>query len=245
MQSIILAGGYGTRFSEYTQTIPKPLIEIGNLPILMHIIKIYQTWDINDIIVCLGYKGDIIQNYFNEIKDISNKKNCGLHGKLNLTLFDTGLETMTGGRVLRCKKFINDTFSVTYGDSLLDINISELVKFHNSHNKIATITAIQKKSSFHLMELDGNQVNSLYQEGEKNCNWTNGGFFIFEPEIFDYIDDDKTLLENETLKKLAEDSQLMAFKHYGFWHPMDTLQDKKKLDRLCSEDKAPWKVWDV
>lgn len=246
MQSVILAGGYGKRLSELTKNTPKPLIQIGNYPILTHIMKIYSYWKLNDFIICLGYKGDHIKKYFD--KSTNNIKNEFIFNNdflrdVNISLLDTGLDTMTGGRILRCKKSINSTFSVTYGDSLLDININELIKFHKSHKKLATITAIKKRSRFHLMDIYDSSVKEIYTEGDKNPSWTNGGFFILEPEVFDYIEDDDTVWEEGPLKRLTQDSQLMAFKHEGFWHPMDTLNDKDNLEKMWGTDNAPWKLW--
>lgn len=255
MKAIILAGGLGTRFSEETHSTPKPMIRIGSQPIMWHIMKIYSHWNINDFILCLGYKSEVIKSYFNNYQAIHSSFNINTKtGHLsplteikedwNVTLYDTGPSTMTGGRILMCKEFINQTFSVTYGDSLLNINIGELIKFHKSHGKLATVTGIKKSSRLGLMKVEGNCVTGITEEGEDDPNWINGGFFILEPGIFDYIEGDNSIWEREPLNALAKAGELMIFQHHGFWHPMDTIYDKNNLEKLWLSESPPWKIWE-
>jgi glucose-1-phosphate cytidylyltransferase len=256
MKVVILAGGFGTRLSEETDLRPKPMVEIGGKPILWHIMKIYSTYGFNDFIICLGYKGYMIKEYFanyfihNSDITISLKENTiQVHNNYcepwRVTLVDTGLNTQTGGRIKRVQKYIgNETFMATYGDGVGDINLRDLLDFHRKHGKYATVTAVQPSGRFGALDInDENLVISFEEKPKGDKVWINGGFFVLEPEIFDYIDGDDTIWERESLVKLARDGQLVAFKHYGFWKPMDTLRDKRELEELWNSGNPPWKVW--
>ena len=233
MKAVILAGGYGTRISEESDLIPKPRIEIGAKPILWHIMKIYSAYKIDDFVICLGYKGEKIKEYFEQFDS-----------KLwNIQLIDTGLDTMTGGRLKRIQGKIDDTFCLTYGDGVSDINITNLIKFHNEKKSLATLTAIHPPERFGVLNLSGDYVKEFHEKHTGESSWINGGFFVFEPEIFDYLQNDSTVLERSPLETLAKEQKLAAFKHNGFWHPMDTLRDKKHLEDLWTSEKAPWKIW--
>ena len=233
MKAVILAGGYGTRISEESNIIPKPLIEIGGKPILWHIMKIYSAYKIDDFIICLGYKGEKIKEYFEQFDS-----------KLwNIQLIDTGLDTMTGGRLKRIQDKIDDTFCVTYGDGVSDVNLNNLVTFHKEKKSLATLTAIHPPERFGVLNLSGDYVTEFHEKHTGESSWINGGFFVFEPEIFDYLQNDSTVLERAPLETLAKEQKLAAFKHNGFWHPMDTLRDKKHLEDLWTSEKAPWKIW--
>ena len=233
MKAVILAGGYGTRISEESNIIPKPLIEIGGKPILWHIMKIYSAYKIDDFIICLGYKGEKIKEYFEQFDS-----------KLwNIQLIDTGLDTMTGGRLKRIQDKIDDTFCVTYGDGVSDVNLNNLLTFHKEKKSLATLTAIHPPERFGVLNLSGDYVTEFHEKHTGESSWINGGFFVFEPEIFDYLQNDSTVLERAPLETLAKEQKLAAFKHNGFWHPMDTLRDKKHLEDLWASEKAPWKIW--
>jgi len=233
MKAVILAGGYGTRISEESDLIPKPLIEIGGKPILWHIMKIYLAHKIDDFVICLGYKGEKIKEYFEQFDS-----------KLwNVQLIDTGLNTMTGGRLKRIQDKIDDTFCVTYGDGLSDVNLNNLISFHKEKKSLATLTAIHPPERFGVLNLSGDYVKEFHEKHTGESSWINGGFFVFEPEIFDYLQNDSTVLERVPLETLAKEQKLAAFKHNGFWHPMDTLRDKKHLEDLLASEKAPWKIW--
>jgi len=233
MKAVILAGGYGTRISEESNIIPKPLIEIGGKPILWHIMKIYSAYKIDDFIICLGYKGEKIKEYFEQFDS-----------KLwNIQLIDTGLDTMTGGRLKRIQDKIDDTFCMTYGDGVSDVNLNNLVTFHKEKKSLATLTAIHPPERFGVLNLSGDYVTEFHEKHTGESSWINGGFFVFEPEIFDYLQNDSTVLERAPLETLATEQKLSAFKHNGFWHPMDTLRDKKHLEDLWTSEKAPWKIW--
>ena len=233
MKAVILAGGYGTRISEESDRIPKPLIEIGEKPILWHIMKIYSAYKIDDFIICLGYKGEKIKEYFEQFDS-----------KLwNIQLIDTGLDTMTGGRLKRIQDKIDNTFCLTYGDGVSDVNLNNLIKFHNEKKSLATLTAIHPPERFGVLNLSGDYVKEFHEKHTGESSWINGGFFVFEPEIFDYLQNDSTVLERAPLETLAKEQKLSAFKHNGFWHPMDTLRDKKHLEDLWTSEKAPWKTW--
>ena len=233
MKAVILAGGYGTRISEESNMIPKPLIEIGGKPILWHIMKIYSTYKIDDFVICLGYKGEKIKEYFEQFDS-----------KLwNIQLIDTGLDTMTGGRLKRIQDKIDNTFCMTYGDGVSDINLDNLVTFHKEKRSLATLTAIHPPERFGVLNLSGDYVTEFHEKHTGESSWINGGFFVFEPEIFDYLQNDSTVLEKAPLETLAKEQKLSAFKHNGFWHPMDTLRDKKHLEDLWTSEKAPWKIW--
>ena len=230
---MILAGGFGTRISEESHLIPKPMIEIGGKPILWHIMKIYSAYKIDDFVICLGYKGEKIKEYFEQFDS-----------KLwNIQLIDTGLDTMTGGRLKRIQDKIDDTFCMTYGDGVSDVNLNNLVTFHKEKKSLATLTAIHPPERFGVLNLSGDYVTEFHEKHTGESSWINGGFFVFEPEIFDYLQNDSTVLKRAPLETLATEQKLSAFKHNGFWHPMDTLRDKKHLEDLWTSEKAPWKTW--
>jgi glucose-1-phosphate cytidylyltransferase len=234
MKAVILAGGLGTRISEESHAQPKPMIKIGGMPILLHIMKIYSYYKINEFIICLGYKGDVIKKFFSNYDS----------KPWNVQLIDTGLDTMTGGRLKRIQEHIDDTFCVTYGDGLSDININNLISFHKEKKSLATLTAIHPPERFGVLSLSGDYVSEFHEKHRGESSWINGGFFVFEPEVFDYLQDgDMTILERGPLETLSKEQKLTAFKHNGFWFPMDTLRDKRHLENLWSTKKAPWKVW--
>ena len=233
MKAVILAGGYGTRISEESHLRPKPMIEIGEKPILWHIMKIFAAHKIDEFIVCCGYKGEMIQKYFDE----NNSESW------NIKTVDTGLNTMTGGRIKRIENHIDDTFCVTYGDGVSDVNINDLILFHKEKKSLATLTAVHPPERFGVIDLSGDYVTEFHEKFSGESSWVNGGFFVFEPEIFDYLQDDRTILERAPLETLAKEHKLTAFKHDGFWHPMDTIRDKNRLEKLWSSGKAPWKNW--
>jgi len=254
MKVIILAGGRGTRLEEETHLKPKPLIEVGGKPLLWHIMKIYSMYDINDFVICLGYKGYMIKEYFknyflhNSDVTIDIKDNKIDVHQINaepwqVTLVDTGEKTMTGGRIKRIKKYVDETFCLTYGDGLSDVNILNSINFHKQNKFTTTITAIQPPGRFGALLIDGNKITRFQEKTPGDTNWINGGFFVCEPELMDYIEGDETLLEQEPLQNLAKDGKLGAFKHEGFWHPIDTLRDKNHLNELWEENQAPWKKW--
>jgi len=230
MKVVILAGGFGTRLSEYTNEIPKPMVPIGGKPILEHIMEIYSNFGHNDFYVAAGYKQEVIRDYFK-----NKKKNW------NITIEDTGAGTLTGGRLKKLEKYLKDnTFSLTYGDGVSDLNFDKLLNFHKSNKKLATITAVRPPARFGALEINNNVVIKFEEKIQSDENWINGGFFIFEPKIFDYLKDDKTILEKEPLEKLSEKKELVAYKHYGFWQCMDHKSDKDNLDKLIESKKAPW-----
>ena len=256
MKVVLLAGGFGTRLAEYTDLLPKPMVEIGRKPILWHIMKIYSHFGFNDFIIALGYKSEIIKRYFLDFLktssdftiDLSNGevtilKKTNLNWKV--TLVDTGLNSMTGGRIKRLEEYIgNESFLCTYGDGVADINICELVKFHKSNSKIATISTVRPSARFGELIIDGEEVKSFKEKPRTNQGWINGGFFVFDSDIFKYIKDDKTVLEEYPLEKLASENQLSAFKHEGFWQCMDNVRDRNYLQDLWENDMANWKLWD-
>ncbi len=257
MKVVILAGGTGTRISEESYLKPKPMIEIGGMPILWHIMKMYSFFGFNEFILCLGYKGYMIKeyfaNYFLHRSDVTidiKKNKIEVHKTASepwkVTLVDTGLNTMTGGRLQKIRHYIgHETFMLTYGDGVSDINIKELVRFHNSNQRYATLTAIQPVGKFGALEINNkNKVLRFREKPRGDGGWVNGGFFVLEPDIFDYINKgDDTIWENEPLEDLAKDEQLIAYKHAGFWKCMDTMRDKTQLEELWDHDKAPWKLW--
>ncbi|GBD98071.1 glucose-1-phosphate cytidylyltransferase [bacterium BMS3Abin07] len=257
MKAVILAGGYGTRLSEETAIRPKPMVEIGGRPVLWHIMKIYSAYDINEFIICCGYKGYMIKEYFSryflQVSDITfdiknNKMEVHQNGaeQWKVTLVDTGEKTMTGGRLKKVKDYIgDDTFCLTYGDGVSDIDIHELIDFHLSQKTLATLTAVQPVGRFGALALNHSEgkVDSFKEKPKGDGVWINGGFFVLEPGVIEYISDDMTVLEQEPLKNLSRDGMLSAYKHYGFWQPMDTLRDKMYLEELWNSGKAPWKRW--
>ena len=256
MKAVILAGGKGTRISEETILRPKPMVEIGGKPILWHIMKIFSTYDINEFIICCGYKGYLIKeyfaNYFLHMSDVTfdmKLNSMKVHKKNSepwlVTLVDTGENSNTGGRLKRVKDFIgDDIFCFTYGDGLADINISELINFHNSHYGLATITAVKPPGRYGALEIKReNEVDFFKEKPDGDGSWINGGFFVLNPKVIDFIENDYTNWEKEPLTALAKKSHLYAFKHENFWHPMDTLRDKNFLENLWQNNNAPWKKW--
>lgn len=255
MKAVILAGGLGTRLSEETEVKPKPMVEIGGRPILWHIMKIYSAHGVNDFVICLGYKGYLIKeyfaNYFLHMSDVTfDMKNNRMEvlqknvEPWRVTLIDTGELTMSGGRLKKVAPYLDDeAFCFTYGDGVGSVNIREAIDFHQKHGKLATMTAVSPPGRFGALELSGNQITSFREKPKGDGGLINGGFFVLEPQVLNYIDHDSTPWEREPLEKLAEDGQLVAYKHDGFWHPMDTLRDKNKLEDLWAADKALWKVW--
>ena len=256
MKAVILAGGFGTRLSEETHLRPKPMIEIGGKPILWHIMNIYATCGINEFIIALGYKGELIKEYFlnfyainNDITiDLSTGKTTIHDGKQpnwKIHLVDTGLHTQTGGRLKRLKNWVgvDETFMFTYGDGVADIDIEALIKFHKSHGKLATVTTVHAPARFGRIAFDGNQVNQFYEKPQAAEGWINGGYFVLNSKVIDYVDGDETIWERIPIERLAQDGQLMGFRHNGFWSCMDTLKEKNILEDLWNSGKAPWKVW--
>lgn len=257
MKVLILAGGLGTRLSEETKLIPKPMVEIGGKPILWHIMKIYSFYGFNEFIVLTGYKSHIIKdyfvNYYQQYSDITvdmQTNSVEIHRMQvepwKVTMLYTGQDTMTGGRIKKAQRYIgNETFLLTYGDGVCDVDIGEIVKSHKASKKIATMTAIQLSGRFGALTINENNAITAFAEKPKGDeNWINGGFFVCEPQIFDYIQDgDETIFEKTPLENLAKDGQLNAYKHRGFWHPMDTLKDKNELTQLWESDAAPWAKW--
>jgi len=234
VKAVILAGGLGTRIAEETQYIPKPMIEIGGMPMLWHIMKIYSSYGINDFIICCGYRAEVIKEYFNSFDS----------GKWTVQLVDTGLNTMTGGRLKKIQEYVDDeTFCFTYGDGLANVSITELINFHKKNKTIATVTAVQPPARFGALELNQDKVVSFTEKPPGDGNWINGGYFVLEPSVFEYLNDDSTVWEKEPVENLARDDQLSAYRHSGFWQPLDTLREKNKLEKLWSSGQAPWKVW--
>ena len=257
MKVVLLAGGFGTRISEESHLKPKPMIEIGERPILWHIMKTYSYFGFNDFIICLGYKGYCIKEYFAHYFmheadvtfdfRISNQQIIHRHcaEPWRVTLINTGLNTMTGGRVKRIQPYIgNEPFMLTYGDGVANVDIAALVKYHREQGKLTTVTSVQPGGRFGALNLtDENLVTGFQEKPKGDGAWINGGFFVMQPEVFDYIDGDNTVLEREPLEKLARNNQLVAYKHDGFWQPMDSLRDKNQLEDLWKSGNPPWKVW--
>jgi glucose-1-phosphate cytidylyltransferase len=257
MKTVILAGGFGTRISEESYLKPKPLIEIGDLPILWHIMKYYSHFGFHEFVICCGYKAYAIKEFFADYYlhnsditfDFSSDNKMTVHNNFaepwKVTLIDTGLNTMTGGRIKRVKDYVgNEPFMLTYGDGVSDIDIPALLSFHRSHGKIATISAIQPGGRFGVLNIDKDQtITSFKEKAIEDGGWVNGGFMVLQPEVFDYIEGDDTIFERQPLEMIAESNNLAAYKHKGFWKCMDTLRDKNILDELWQEGKAPWKVW--
>ncbi len=256
MKAVILAGGLGTRISEETVARPKPMVEIGGKPILWHIMKIYSAHGIHDFVVCLGYKGYLIKeyfaNYFLHMSDVTfniAKNNMCIHQinaePWNVTLVETGEQTMTGGRLKKVKKYLEDeeNFCLTYGDGVANVNITELLNFHKKHKRLATVTATQPPGRFGALALEEEFVKGFQEKPHGDGGWINGGFFVLSPHVLNYIDSDETIWEREPLEKLANENQLAAYFHKGFWQPMDTLRDKMHLEELWQNGQAPWKMW--
>lgn len=256
MKVVILAGGLGTRISEESHLKPKPMIEIGDKPILWHIMKLYSYYGFHEFIICAGYKQHVIKQWFADYflysSDITfdfTKKNEMIIHNNNLepwkvSVIDTGLNTLTGGRIKAIQQYIGDEpFFLTYGDGVADVNIAKLLEFHKSHNCFVTMTGIKPEGRFGVMELDGNRMNAFREKHSADTGWINGGFMVLEPEVFEYIKSD-AMFEYEPLESLARDKQVMCYKHYGFWQCMDTKRDKEKLEKMWESNKAPWKIWD-
>jgi glucose-1-phosphate cytidylyltransferase len=256
MKVVILAGGFGTRLSEETHLRPKPMVDIGDKPILWHIMKIYSSYGYNDFVICLGYKGYMIKeyfaNYFMHQSDITidliNNSIETHHSQAEpwkVTLVDTGKESMTGGRIKRIQKYVgNEPFLLTYGDGVGNVDIAELVKCHNESKKLVTVTAVQPSGRFGALNLNEfNQVNSFMEKPKGDGSWINGGFFVCEPEVFNYLHSDSEIWEREPMEQIAKEGQLQAYKHVGFWKPMDTLRDKQELEQAWESGNAPWKTW--
>ena len=253
MKAVILAGGLGTRLSEETSIRPKPMVEIGGKPILWHIMKIYSFYGINDFIICCGYKGYVIKEYFSNyflhlsdvtfnIKEQKKTVHKTFSEEWNVTLVDTGVNTMTGGRLKRIKNYLSDDdFCFTYGDGLCDVNVGELIEFHKEGNQLATLTAAKPPGRFGSLKLAGDNIES-FKEKPKD-SWINGGFFVLSPEVFNYVEGDSTIWEKEPMETLALEGKFKAFRHNGFWQPMDTLRDKNYLQELWESNNAPWKIW--
>jgi glucose-1-phosphate cytidylyltransferase len=252
----ILAGGLGTRISEETENKPKPMVEIGNQPILWHIMKHYHTYGFKDFAIALGYKGHAIKKYMVDYCNLNSnltvelgagtvKAHTGDRLDWTVDLIDTGLMTNTGGRIKRLIPYMgNETFMMTWGDGVSDINLNELLAFHKKHGKLATLTAVRPPARFGHLEFDGDRIEKFSEKPQTAEGWINGAFFVLEPEVYDYIDGDETQWEKEPLERLAADGQLMAYKHESFWQCMDTLRDKKRLEKMWESGNAPWKTWE-
>lgn len=256
MKVVILAGGLGTRLSEETDIRPKPMVEIGGYPILWHIMKIYSYYGLNDFIICLGYKGNLIKKYFTDLclqlsdftVEINTGKTVILKDKTpnwKVTLVDTGPNTLTGGRLLRIKNLIEDEkFMMTYGDGVSDIDLKSLLSFHENHGKYATLTAVRPPARFGVLNItDSGRITSFHEKPNGDGTWINGGFFVLNKEVFDYIGQDEPYFEDYPLTNLSKDGELFAYRHNGFWRPMDTMSDKRFLENLWSNGKAEWKIW--
>jgi glucose-1-phosphate cytidylyltransferase len=256
MKAVILAGGLGTRLSEETSTRPKPMVEIGGKPILWHILKMYSQHGVNDFVICCGYKGYVIKeyfaNYFLHTSDVTfdmRNNRMEVHHKRaepwNVTLVDTGDDSMTGGRLLRVADYVRDeeAFCFTYGDGVSDVNISAAIDFHKQHGKAATLTATFPPGRFGALNIQGGQIKTFMEKPKGDGAMINGGFFVLSPQVLSYVENDSTVWEQQPLMNLATDGQLMAFEHHGFWQPMDTLRDKMHLEELWASGKAPWKTW--
>lgn len=258
MKAVILAGGYGTRISEESQYKPKPMVEIGGMPILWHIMKEYSAYGITDFVICAGYKQYMLKEWFNNYFlytsdvtfDFTEGKNVLLHEQHSepwkVTVVDTGNGTMTGGRIKRIQPYVGDeAFCMTYGDGVCDVNIGKLIEFHKSHGKLATLTAVLQDQSKGVLDIGGdNAVRSFREKTKEDSVPINAGYMVLEPQVFDYLDGDECVFEKEPLRKLAEDGQLMSYQHKGYWQCMDTMREKNQLEKLWKSGKAPWKVWD-
>ena len=255
MKAVILAGGLGTRISEETHLKPKPMVEIGGRPILWHVMKIYSAHGIHDFVICVGYKGYVIKeyfaNYFLHMSDVtfdmnSNRMEVHHHNAepWRVTIVDTGEQTQTGGRLRRVREYLGDSpFCFTYGDGVSDVNVTQVVEHHRKSGALATMTAVQPPGRFGSLELDGSYVRQFQEKPRGDGGWINGGFFVLSPKVVEFIPGDQTIWEREPLEGLAKSGQLTAYKHQGFWHAMDTLRDKNRLEDLWSTGSAPWKTW--
>lgn len=258
MKVVILAGGFGTRISEESHLKPKPMIEVGGMPIMWHIMKLYSHYGYNDFVICAGYKQYVIKEYFSNYflhkSDITYDFTTGKHDMIihnntaepwRVTVVDTGLNTMTGGRVKRVKKYLGDeAFMVTYGDGVSNVDISALISFHMEHGKLMTLTGVRPEGRFGVMDFEGdNQIKAFREKSKEDSGWINGGFIVCQPEVLDYISGDEIMLEREPMEQLAQLGELACYKHQGFWQCMDTLRDKEKLEKMWADNTAPWKVW--
>ncbi len=255
MKAVILAGGLGTRISEETHLKPKPMVEIGGKPILWHVMKIYSAHGINDFVICAGYKGYVIKeyfaNYFLHMSDVTfdmKDNHMEVHHRRSepwrVTIADTGDATMTGGRLKRVREYLgDDTFCFTYGDGVGDVNITELVAFHKREGRLATLTGVQPPGRYGALSIDGSRVICFQEKPVGDGGWINGGFFVLEPKAIDYIDGDATLWERKPMERLAAEGQMGVYKHTGYWQPMDTLREKQQLEEYWASGKAPWKIW--
>lgn len=255
MKAVILAGGLGTRISEETHLKPKPMVEIGGKPILWHVLKIYSAHGINDFVICAGYKGYVIKeyfaNYFLHMSDVTfdmSKNVMEVHQRRSepwrVTIVDTGEATMTGGRLKRVREYLgNESFCFTYGDGVSDVNITELLAFHQREGRLATLTGVQPPGRYGALELQGTGVRSFQEKPVGDGGWINGGFFVLDPKVIDYVEGDATIWERQPMERLAKENQMSVFKHTGYWQPMDTLREKTHLEELWASGKAPWKTW--
>jgi glucose-1-phosphate cytidylyltransferase len=256
MKAVILAGGLGTRLQEETERTPKPMVEIGGRPLLWHIMKMYSRHNVNEFIICCGYKANVIKDYFSNyflyMSDVTfdmSLNRMEVHSKYaepwRITLVDTGQDTMTGGRLLRVRSYLKDeeSFCLTYGDGVSDIDLGAEIVFHQRHKRMATVAAVQLPGRYGALNIDGNAVAEFNEKPHGDGGWINGGFFVLSPQVFDYIESDRTSWESTPLDRLAEENQLMAFQHRGFWREMDTLRDKTQLEELWQSGAPPWKTW--
>jgi glucose-1-phosphate cytidylyltransferase len=256
MKAVLLAGGFGTRLSEETDLLPKPMVEIGGRPILWHIMKIYTHFGINDFIICLGYNGYVIKeyfiNYYRHMSDLSVDTGSGdieIHQarteKWRVTLVETGLDTMTGGRLKRISKYLspNEDFLMTYGDGVASINIQALIEFHRNEGRLATVTAVRPPGRFGALEIEDNRVERFTEKPQGDGSIINGGFFVLSPKVLDYVEGDATIWESEPMERLAREGELSAYRHSGFWQPMDTLRDRRELEQMWVSGNAEWKLW--
>jgi glucose-1-phosphate cytidylyltransferase len=257
MKVVLLAGGFGTRISEESQFKPKPMIEIGSMPILWHIMKTYSQQGFNEFIICAGYRQESIKKWFSDYFlynsnitfDLTNGNNLIIHNKYTepwkVTVVDTGINTMTGGRIKRIADYLGgETFLLTYGDGVSDVDINKTIECHHSHGKLATITVVQPESRFGYVDIIGDKVNSFREKSKCDIGWVNAGFMVLEPKVLEYINGDATVFEREPMENIANDGEMMCYKHSGFWQCMDTLRDKEKLEKLWGSGNAPWKMWE-
>ena len=256
MKAVILAGGLGSRLSEETDIKPKPMVEIGGMPILWHIMKIYSHYGVNDFIICLGYKGYVIKEYFanyflhrSDVTFCMSTNEMEVHQRKaepwKITLVDTGESSMTGGRLRRVKPYLQNekAFCFTYGDGVSNVDINKLIQFHNEEGRLATVTAVQPAGRFGAIDISNNMVHAFQEKPRGDGAWINGGFFVLSPEVISYVEGDETIWEQEPMKNLATDGQMSCYQHHDFWQPMDTLRDRIMLENLWKDNKAPWKVW--